>query len=59
MGAELGDDNGLSFTHSYSVVSDGDLDISVLRKLSTILTQFELVEVSTVVLLCLVGFVDL
>ena len=30
LGCELADDNGLSFAHSYSIVRDGDLDVSGL-----------------------------
>jgi hypothetical protein len=58
LGGKLTDDNGLPFADGYSIVPDGDLDVSGLGKLSAVFTQFELGEVPIVVLFGLVGFVD-
>ncbi len=54
----MADDNGLSFADSYSIVGDGDLDVSGLGKVSAVFAQFELAEVAIVILFGLVCFVD-
>jgi hypothetical protein len=50
LGGKLADDNGLSFADGYSIVPDGDFDVSGLGKFSAVFTQFELGEVPIVVL---------
>lgn len=54
----MADDDRLTFADGYGVLPDTDFDVSGLRKLSTVLPQFELVKVTMEVFFGLVGFVD-
>lgn len=53
------DHYGLPFADGYGVIADGDFDVSMLSELPAVLTEFELVEESVIVLFSLIGLVNL